>query len=211
MRFTKIRVTDKGVDLSWTTKKADGETISSELKSPQEPLPDLPAALQAFRPYVLDLVDLDARWGEELIITQLSIGEQTGDENLRNLIVTARRRCEKANGRPVVFNTPFLPEAGENTSPNIATLDDATLELIADAEAAATRYVNGERAQATLDLGADDDEGDVEIPKGDDRPVERKRGRKGKTKQEDWTAAPPPRLSDEQAGEILAATGVERG
>jgi hypothetical protein len=149
MRFTKIKSTDKGVALEWVKKKAEGEEVASKLTSPQPPAPELPSSLAAFKPYVMELLDLPESWREDLIVTQLSISEQ-GDENLRGLIVTARRRIEKANGRPVVFNTPFMPEAGENTSENIATLDDATIALIEAAEDAAAGYLNGDRSQAEL-------------------------------------------------------------
>lgn len=148
MRFTKIKVNEKAVTLAWTTKKGDGESITSELSSPQRPMEALPAALSAFRPFVLGLLGLPTEWLNEMVITTLSLNED--EDNRRGLIVTAIRKIPQASGRPVVFNTPHMRERLEGDTGTTGFLDPVETDLIAEAEKAATAYVQGERVQAEL-------------------------------------------------------------
>lgn len=171
MICSKIRITKKGASVEYL-EEANGGHKRTTYTSKESPLPDLPAALAAFRPYVLDLCELPRDWAETLVITTLSIREP--DENgLRGLIVHFHRGMEKANGRVMLSATPFLPECGDETSDNIKTLDDATLALITAAESAAARYVDGQHGEQidAFEGGEDDDD--------DEEPVEprRKRGR----------------------------------
>lgn len=160
MIASKIKITKKGASVDYL-EQADGGTKRIVYTSKEAPLPDLPAALAAFRPYVLDLCELPTDWKETLVVTTLSIKEP--DENgLRGLIVHFHRGMDKANGRVMLSATPFLPECGDETSENIKTLDDATLALIATAEAAAARYVNGEHGEQIDAFAGAEDEGDYE-------------------------------------------------
>lgn len=149
MRFTKIKVNEKAVELTWTTRKGSGETVTSQLASPQRPLPALLTALAAFRGYVLGLLNLPAEWLEEMAITTLSISDED-EQGRRGLIVTATRKISQANGRPVVLNTPHMREKIDGDTGTKGYLEPDDLELLAAAELAATAYVKGEREQVEI-------------------------------------------------------------
>lgn len=157
MQCTSISITKKGAVIGYL-EEANGGVKRTVYKSKEAPLPDLPAALKAFIPYVINLCGLPKKWADDMVITTLSIKEPNED-GLRGLSVHWYRGIEKANGRPMQAGAPFMPEAGENTSENIFTLDDETLALIATAEAAAERYVDGEHGEQ---IDAFDDDEDVE-------------------------------------------------
>jgi hypothetical protein len=150
MKFSHIRVFEKAVKLDWTIDQPIGSaTMTTSFASADPPLQSFRDALQAFAPYVSSLLDLPEHWQAELVVTGLSI-DREAETGLRGLIITVRRRIEKANGRPVIINTPRMPEAGETTSDKIATLADAEIELLETAEREAYKYVKGEREQGQL-------------------------------------------------------------
>ncbi len=145
MRFTKISVTKKGVDLTRETKNAIGAVEEVHLNSPERPLASFTDALAAFAPYVEGLFAgaIVVTAGVPLTITTLNLSE---DKNgLRGLIVTATVPVPKAYDKPLVLNTPLVREGGENASDDACVLTDEVLQLIALVEAEALRYVKGER------------------------------------------------------------------
>lgn len=175
MQCTKIRLTKKGAEIVYLNEAKGGKRVTT-YTSKEAPLPDLTNAVKAFVPWVMDLCDLPAHHAETLVVTTLSIREPD-DDGVRGLTVHFHRLVEKANGRAHIQQTPFLPEAGDNTSENIAVLDDATIELIEAAERAAERYVNGEHGeQLTFDDAGEDDEDEGEETVEEEKP-RRKRGR----------------------------------
>jgi hypothetical protein len=147
MRFSKIGITKRGVHLTRETKDENGAVESIDLESPERPLTEFSDALQAFKPYVRDLMPFGLS-DDQLTITTLSLSE---DKNgLRGLIVSAVVPIPKAYDKPVVLNTPLVREGGENASEEAFVLSDEVLELIDLAETEATRYANGERIQGEL-------------------------------------------------------------
>ncbi len=153
MRFSKISITSRGVELTRQEKNA-GDVEDRHLNSSSEPLPSFVDALQAFRPFVVDLLELpltfstdekDGKVIELLTVTTLNLSEDK--YGLRGLIVTAIKPIAKAYDRPLVLNTPLVREAGELPLTDAAVLTSKMLELIKLAEGEATRFVNGERGQ----------------------------------------------------------------
>lgn len=149
MRFSKIRVNDKGVQLLWTTTDANGTTTTHDLTSAEKPTPDLPEALDAFREYVMDLLELPAKWRDQIRITTLSISDDK-ETNTRGLMVSATKKIAKASGRPLSITTPHMREGAEDSTAKTGILEEEILELIAKAETAASRFVKGERAQGEI-------------------------------------------------------------
>jgi len=148
MGFSKISITKKSVDLSRETKDANGAVEEVHLNSPEYPLSTFRDALQAFAPFVVELLEIPESWRETLTITTLNL---SADKNgHRGLIVTAIRPIPKAYDKPLVMNTPLVREGGEDPSPDAFVLSDVVLDLIALAESEATRYANGERVQTEL-------------------------------------------------------------
>ncbi len=87
MRFTKISVTKKGVDLSRESKDKNGFVEEVHNSSAERPLASFVDAMQAFGPYVTDLLLGAVTLEADATITTLNLSE---DKNgLRGLIVTA--------------------------------------------------------------------------------------------------------------------------
>jgi hypothetical protein len=106
MRFSKISINAKGVTLVRETK--DSNTGASEeivLNSPESPLSSFDDALQAFDPYVRELLDGAIDLSEaELLVTTLNLSEDKNSN--RGLIATATVKVPKAHDKPLVLNTP---------------------------------------------------------------------------------------------------------
>jgi hypothetical protein len=159
VKFDKIKVTDEGVFLDWK-RVGDGEEEDVKWHADEAPVETFTAAMQAFRPYIADLLGLSTAWAEELRITTLSLSVDS--ENRRGLIVTAVKPIAKASGRPLVLNTPLMKERHENSSPEASGIfEPETMVLIAKAEMEAFKYRKGERAQ----LDAFDDKNRVDPEK----------------------------------------------
>jgi hypothetical protein len=147
MRFSKISITKKSVDLTRESKNANGALEEVHLNSPERPMASFVDVLQGFRAYVVELLPLKLT-EEQLTITTLNLSEDKNGS--RGLIVTATMPVPKAYDKPLVLNTPLVREGGENTSADAFVLSDEVLELIGLAEQEAARYVNGERVQLEL-------------------------------------------------------------
>lgn len=153
MQFSKISVTKKGVKLHREETEKGGAVETRVLKSPERPLPTFDDALQAFAPYVVDLLEIPDEWRGALKVTTLNLSQ---DKNqLRGLIVTVIKPVAKAYDKPLVLNTPLVREGGENASEDAFVLSDEVLGLIKLAEVEARRYVKRERLQAELFGDAD--------------------------------------------------------
>lgn len=147
MQFNRISVTKKGVELAY--ERADEHKVE-EIKatSSERPLPSFADAMQAFAPFVIDLLEIPDDWQSALTITTLNL---SADKNgNRGLIVTATKPVAKAYDRPLVLNTPLVREGGDEPADEACVLPDEVLELIALAEDEAVRYLNGEREQREL-------------------------------------------------------------
>lgn len=213
MRFTKIKVNDKGVQLLWSTTDASGLTHNHDVSSPEKPAPELPEALAAFVPYVMDLLDLPPNWREQIRVTTINLNEEKETKS-RGLMVSVTRKIAKASGRPVSITTPHMREATENTTATTGILDDDTLELIAKVERAAAAFVKGERMQGELiptNAGAPAD-GEAaatgaapadELAKRRGRKKDRKSGTPGEVWNPDSTTPP----TDEQLRRLCMAAG----
>lgn len=211
MRFTKIKVRENGVELSWTVKGSAGtDTVNHE--STDKPLETFPAALNAFRGYVVELLGLPKSWLADMTVTTLSLNEET--DGRRGLIVTAVRKIEKAANRPFVINTPLMKERGDNTSDAASGIfDPEIIDLIAEAEKQATSYRKGEKAQidafeqtSKTDPAAPGEQptNDIEKRRRRKKDVDPKAGTPNEVVNPDKTAPPP---DDATIRNILLAAG----
>lgn len=163
MQFTKIRCTKEGdVELQTKIQLDGGAGEARTFTCSQPPLPELPAALQAFKPFVLSLVPIrdDEKKDEDgnvvgkvtddLRVTTLSLDEEAKTKKL-GLIVTAVLPIEDANGRPLVLNTPRMREWEDDGSDQPkGTFGEDVTKLIDAAQEAANRYYRGERGQVEM-------------------------------------------------------------
>src|SRR6185436_6269429 len=112
MQFTHIRINNQGVELEYIEVKPAGPAAVKLPPSQNAPLPEFKAALAAFKPFVFSLLGLPEAWNDDVVIKGIAI-KKPDDNNLRGLNVTWTRRIEKANGKEMLSNTPFLPQRGE--------------------------------------------------------------------------------------------------
>jgi hypothetical protein len=207
MKFSRISVTKKGVELAYE-RKDEHKSEEVVAKSAERPLPSFADALQSFDAFVIDLLEIPKQWRENLSITTLNLSE---DKNgYRGLIVTATRPIPKAYDRPLVMNTPLVREGSEDASDEACTLSDEVLELVALVEGEAVRYLNGEREQLDL-LKPSNSENVAEFNENsahaEVQSTRKPKGRKGK----------PPRQADtgvaivaNEAGEPLDEAGLRQ-
>jgi hypothetical protein len=73
MRFTKIKCNEDGVELNWSVIDANGALTTSTYSNAAKPAPELPAALAAFKEFVIDLVGLPETWRDQIVVTTLSL------------------------------------------------------------------------------------------------------------------------------------------
>lgn len=149
MRFNRMSITKRGVELNYELR--DQHKLE-EIKafSAEPPLSSFSDAMQAFCPFVIGLLEIPENWREDLTITTLNLSEDKNGN--RGLIVTAVKPVANAYDRPLVLNTPLVREGGDDPSEEACVLADEVLELIAlaESEAEAERYLNGEREQREL-------------------------------------------------------------
>jgi len=148
MEFTHIAITDKGVDFSLEERGDRGASESKEIHRPEKPLAEFSDALQAFGPYVTNLLPFTLEKDVELKVRALHLSR--GKDGRRGLKVTVSIPCAKVYDNPITINTPLVREGGEEPSENACVLSKEVLELIELAEEEATRYLNGEREQLEL-------------------------------------------------------------
>src|SRR4051812_36273553 len=96
MRFSKISVTKKAVELTRTSRDKNGAVEDITLNSPERPLSTFSDALQSFVPYVVGLLDLPDSWHEETngevtkeLLTITTLNLSVDNNGHRGLIVTA--------------------------------------------------------------------------------------------------------------------------
>jgi hypothetical protein len=153
MRFERISITKKAVDLQRSTTDGNGATEDVHTNTPERPNGSFTDAMQAFVPFVVKLLAKAITLAKDekgeavkLTVTTLNLSE---DKNgLRQLIVTATVPVPDAYDKPLVLNTPLVREAGELPLGDAIVLDDDMMKLIALVELEAEKFVNGERLPA---------------------------------------------------------------
>ena len=144
-RRIKYAAKDGKVTLEWSESKlGDKTTIEQRLVSTERPAPGFPKALDAFKRYALDLLELPAMYGAGLAVSGVSI---TTQEDGRVGFVATCTKALAGSDAPAVFNTPYLAEPGDGGG---AALGSRDLQLLHGLEAAADRFLEGDREQAEL-------------------------------------------------------------
>jgi hypothetical protein len=138
MDFTKIKRSKDGeVVLRWKTEAGKDSTVH-ELTSFDNPEPEFTAALQAFVPEVLALLELPSDYGKGMTVIGVSLSHN--DDQGTGIVVTCLKELTGANA-PLVLNTPHLPEMSEHGP----TISSAMLGALVALEDRAKRYIAGNR------------------------------------------------------------------
>lgn len=142
--FTKIKWDGKQIYLAWQTK-AGNDTVESTLSSKDEPHETFHAALQAFAPGMLELLQLPQAYGRELHVRGVSINYES--DGRMGLVITALKMLNTT--APLVLNTPHQKEEGDLDEAG-TFISRATRQRLDELVAEAERYIDGHRAQGDL-------------------------------------------------------------
>lgn len=157
-RITKIKVKKGEYFFSWeifqaSTKNWDKHTLSCKDK----PRPELLERLQTLANHVTEICEFGERETKKLIVSGVSLSY--GDDGNCYLVITAQKALEYSKA-PLIINTPARPAEPENDadSPEFCWSDELANDIDA-LEREAWKYIDGERAQQTLDFegGQQDD------------------------------------------------------
>lgn len=173
MEFDKITVSDDGVAFEWEKIVAVGTSVSERMESEKAPAPALTVAMNAFKPYVCELLDFPASIKERIEIrtAHLKVDDKTA---LRTLQLVCILTCPNAGKKTTTFTTPLMRERGDTEGGYF--LEDAEMELIEALEEAAMGFVErGERLQPEL---FPPQQTETEPDKKDETPKRRATGKK---------------------------------
>jgi hypothetical protein len=163
MRFEKVKYNGEKVELIWHTTDEDGTRTQHTLTSREKPLGPFRAAMAAFAPLVMALLEWPVGYEENLHVTGISLN--TEDEKkggARGIVVSGRKDVAGARA-PYFFNTPHLREAPPESAEGTAGLYDKRWALaIEEVEKQATLYQKGEREQGELELESVENEEELE-------------------------------------------------
>ncbi|HXE83682.1 MAG TPA: hypothetical protein VN513_10185 [Gemmatimonadales bacterium] len=152
MKFSKIKATGKKVVLIWTTSEHGVET-EHHVTSDEEPKPEFPKALDAFVPFVIELLGLtdNSTFRNDLHVTGLSI--DVGEDERRGLVITCRKELARTNG-PLIFNLPHIrePKADGTEAPVAGVWLVGMDKALQKVQVQAQKFLDGERSQTTLEL-----------------------------------------------------------
>ena len=150
-RVTKIKVKKGVFYFGWevfqaNTKNWDQHTLSCK----DEPRPELLERLQILANHVTEICEFGEWETKKLIVSGVSMSYD-GDGNCY-LVITAQKTLEYSKA-PLIINTPARPEMpeSENDDPAFCWSDELCTDIDA-LEKEAWGYIEGERAQQTLDF-----------------------------------------------------------
>ena len=150
-RVTKIKVKKGTYYLAWevfqaSTKNWDQHTLSCK----DQPRPELLERLQVMANHVTEICEFGEWETKKLIVSGVSLSY--GDEGNCYLVITAQKALEYSRA-PLIINTPARPEMPESDadSQDFCWSDELAADIDA-LEQEAWKYVEGERAQMTLDF-----------------------------------------------------------
>jgi hypothetical protein len=144
VNLTHVKVTEKVVEISWTTHQGEGNAtvIEHSCKSTEAGRPELLLAMRSFLAPTLKLLGLTDKYGEDAYPSSVSIKHD--DKRGRAIIVTIVKPLAKVNS-PFVINSPLLHEGTGEEAPG--SMPKELVECLATLTKEAVHYINGERAQ----------------------------------------------------------------
>jgi len=159
MRFTKIKV-DKNGKIGLTYQKEDGKDGWDDfsMTCAQPAAPEFYKAMQALGYFAVELCELPTDYINKLIVFSVSLS-YAGPQDTMGAVITCKIPLAKSNC-PLVLNTPHktdMPYSGqepEEADP-AGLLPEGCPEAINTLCEEARRYLNGTRAQTTIDIAKD--------------------------------------------------------
>lgn len=151
-QFTKIVANGKHVQIHWISRKKTAseaeEQHNHQLECPEKPRPAFEKVLQAFLPFLLQIIGAPADWSDNTKVTGISLNKE--EDRRRGIVITAVRKCPYGNA-PIAINTPHLRESLDPAKENGPSfLLEGMAELIDEMCDEAQAYLDGDRAQGEL-------------------------------------------------------------
>jgi len=145
--YTKIKFDGSKVRIEYEVTRKDGDPDEYTLHSADKPLPEFDEALQALAADVVTICELNPSDVDKLKVRGVTLTHTNG---ILGVCVTALKTLKSSNA-PLVINTPHLPEESYSEGDDNAPVMPSGMAMrVAAVEAQARRYVDGERAQASL-------------------------------------------------------------
>lgn len=143
-KITSVKLLKEQVTLKWETRVGDAD-VAHELKHGEAPAPELVNALADLRADAISILDFPKGYGDTFTLKGVSASYGDGE-----MTVTLTGTKKLKSGRTTTINTPSLPERTDHTQTGGGFLLNGTAERVRVLFAAAERYIDGERGQATI-------------------------------------------------------------
>ena len=165
-RITKIKAKEGMWTFAWEmyqekTRNWDKHTLVCK----DMPRVELEKSLQVMANHVTEICEFDQSATKRIAVGGVSISYT--DDN-RYLVITALKDLTNSKG-PLVINTPVRPELPENDCEADNCMSDELVSDLRILEEEAWKYINGDRAQQSLDFG--EKEPEKEKPEGGEKPT----------------------------------------
>jgi len=154
--ITKIKFSKGRMHIEYEMERPGGEPDVFTLDTGDQPHPDFVRALEALRPHVVDLTELPPDVENRLTVcgVSLSSAEDAEDQPVMGATVTALLSLTRSRA-PLVLNTPHKPDHPYSADEvDVFCLTEEQVAAIQNLVIAAEAYLDGKRAQASLDFGA---------------------------------------------------------
>ena len=154
-RITKVKAKKGEYSFSWEiyqefTKNWDKHTLVC--KDP--PREELKKRLQIMANHVTEICEFEEGATKKIAVSGITISYTDGN---RYLVITALKDLTYSKS-PLVINTPARPELPENECDEEFCMSDELVQDLHYLEEEAWAYINGDRAQQTLDFGGQENQ-----------------------------------------------------
>lgn len=151
MFLSKVKIKDNEVEIHYGQRPLKTDSEETVFRSYDKPSPEFLSCLQPLKSYLLQVLELDEDYGDNLTITGLTVKHENpdgdDDENYGCVISGVKNLEESA--APFCLNTPYIPpNRNENTK---TVMDEYLADDIRKIEGFCERFIQGgERAQGEL-------------------------------------------------------------
>ena len=146
----KVKWDGTKVRLEFQRLRKDNRYDEAVLGSFDVPLQSFRESLAALVVDVCAIIECPEAYGDKLAIRGVTF---TDSDGTRGAVITSLKSVKTAKS-PLVLNTPHLTFGPMNDGDQGPFLPDGTITRIERLEAEAIRYINGEREQPQLPIGA---------------------------------------------------------
>jgi len=138
--ITKVKHSKGQTTIRWRDVRME-EVVEHEMKSSEDPRPELLTAIAAFVPFVIEICEFPKAWDEAITVSGISLSEvEINDKQMIGIVITSMKRLEMT-ALPVIINTPFLVDEA---------WPKGLRKAVEKLEGEALRFRDGDRAQQVL-------------------------------------------------------------